>query len=207
MSRHSNDTSTTREGIVFDDDERPCPAKNDNPTFYSAEGSADIATRSRLWRQVTRSIRRYRIQLQGWRFGVAVAAFSASAVLVINLFLAITVAARFNDDIGSGIATIYSGDCNVVDNMTTFMHVVINVLSSMLLSASSYTMQVVCAPTRAEVDRAHAKGDWLDIGVLSIRNIRGRISRQRTIVWSVSHSAKCLTYYYYINVSSVASSQ
>lgn len=28
------------------------------------------------------------------------------------------------------------------------------------------------SPTREDIDRAHAKGDWLDIGVLSMRNLR-----------------------------------
>lgn len=53
----------------------------------------------------------------------------------------------------------------------------------MLLGASNYTMQVLCAPTRAEVDQAHAKGDWLDIGVPSFRNIMGRISKKRVVLW------------------------
>ena len=29
-------------------------------------------------------------------------------------------------------------------------------------------------PTRKEIDRAHAKGDWLDIGIPSVRNIMGK---------------------------------
>lgn len=41
------------------------------------------------------------------------------------------------------------------------------------------------SPTRKEVDRAHANGDWVDIGILSARNIVGRVSRKRTIIWYI----------------------
>ncbi|KAK4499429.1 hypothetical protein PRZ48_009943 [Zasmidium cellare] len=54
----------------------------------------------------------------------------------------------------------------------------------MLLGASNYTMQALVAPTRAETDRAHAEGGWLDIGVASIRNLF-KIKRHRTILWAV----------------------
>jgi hypothetical protein len=58
----------------------------------------------------------------------------------------------------------------------------INALSTILLSASNYTMQCLSAPTRSEVDDAHSTGKWLDIGVPSVRNL-GRIARKRVILW------------------------
>ena len=33
-------------------------------------------------------------------------------------------------------------------------------------------MQLLAAPTRSEIDKAHAKRLWLDIGVTSLRNFR-----------------------------------
>lgn len=39
-------------------------------------------------------------------------------------------------------------------------------------------MQVLNAPTRQEMDRAHATGQWLDVGILSVHNLR-KISRNR----------------------------
>lgn len=78
---------------------------------------------------------------------------------------------------------MYDGDCNHVERATIWFHVGINVLSSLLLSASNYTMQALCSPTRKEIDRAHAKGDWVDIGTPSVRNIFGRISWKRTSLW------------------------
>ncbi|KAG0646007.1 hypothetical protein D0Z07_7768 [Hyphodiscus hymeniophilus] len=45
-------------------------------------------------------------------------------------------------------------------------------------------MQVISSPTRKEVDVAHQKGRWLDIGVPSTRNLR-EISWLRIAMWSV----------------------
>jgi hypothetical protein len=46
------------------------------------------------------------------------------------------------------------------------------------LASSNYTMQVMSSPTRKEIDGAHIRGEWLDVGLLSPRNFRF-ISRRR----------------------------
>jgi hypothetical protein len=61
------------------------------------------------------------------------------------------------------------------------LHVLINALSTMLLSSSNYTTQVLNAPTREDLDVAHAKEEWLDIGRLSNRNLRA-IPPSRTML-------------------------
>lgn len=61
-------------------------------------------------------------------------------------------------------------------------HLVINILSTLLLGASNYSMQCLSSPTRSEVDKAHGQGIWLDIGVPSIRNLR-RLSVSRIVLW------------------------
>ncbi|KAK5135355.1 hypothetical protein LTR08_005297 [Meristemomyces frigidus] len=45
-------------------------------------------------------------------------------------------------------------------------------------------MQCLCSPTRREVDKAHAKGDWMDIGVASVRNIY-KINWRRSLLWGL----------------------
>lgn len=62
------------------------------------------------------------------------------------------------------------------------LHIVINILSSALLSASNFTMQVLNAPTRSECDKAHAQGHWLDIGITSLHNIT-KIKWPRSVLW------------------------
>lgn len=43
-------------------------------------------------------------------------------------------------------------------------------------------MQCLSAPTRKEVDEAHAQGKWLDIGVPSVRNLTN-IAKPRVAMW------------------------
>lgn len=131
---------------------------------------------------VSKSNREKKRKLQGWHFGVSAAAWTASGVLLLNVIFTIAVAAKFGTD--GGIGTAYDGSCGYVNHLTTWLHVLINALSSLLLSASNYTMQALSAPTRQEVDKAHAKGDWMDIGVASIRNLF-RIKWQRVVAWWV----------------------
>ncbi|KAH6666023.1 hypothetical protein B0J14DRAFT_643332 [Halenospora varia] len=45
-------------------------------------------------------------------------------------------------------------------------------MSTLVLSASNYTMQAISSPRRKEVDNAHKKSTWVDIGVPSIQNLR-----------------------------------
>jgi hypothetical protein len=89
-------------------------------------------------------------------------------ILVTNLALTIFAAARYSSQNGVGI--IYEGDCGTVNRLDQWLHLLINLLSTGILSASNYCMQLQAAPTRANVDAAHARGKWLDIGVPSVRN-------------------------------------
>ena len=45
-------------------------------------------------------------------------------------------------------------------------------------------MQCLTAPTRTDIDEAHAKGRRLDIGILSVRNL-GSIGVKRVLLWSL----------------------
>lgn len=45
-------------------------------------------------------------------------------------------------------------------------------------------MQCLVAPSRAEVDKAHSKGTYLDIAVPSVRNLR-LISKYKVFLWLV----------------------
>ncbi|KAI8649676.1 hypothetical protein NCS55_01468300 [Fusarium keratoplasticum] len=62
------------------------------------------------------------------------------------------------------------------------MHLAINIIATGILGSSNFFMQTLVAPTRREVDRAHSSGDWVEIGVQSIRNFRF-ISRCRIAFW------------------------
>ncbi|KAH7348020.1 hypothetical protein BKA66DRAFT_309730 [Pyrenochaeta sp. MPI-SDFR-AT-0127] len=116
----------------------------------------------------------------GWRFGVLSFAISATIVFLLNLIA--TIWGSTTTNIGKGI--ILQGDCVRVKRLNTALHVLINILSTILLSGSNYCMQTLSAPTRNEVDKAHdsTPATWLDIGVPGVRNIK-YIGRQRKILW------------------------
>lgn len=71
-----------------------------------------------------------------------------------------------------------SGGDVAISCWSTVFHIIIKAFSTILLAASNYTMQVLCSPTRFDLDAMHAKGLWLDIGLLSLRNLRYLPRRQ-----------------------------
>ena len=80
-----------------------------------------------------------------------------------------------------GVGTI-TGSCDTVKGMDLWLHVAINSLGTILIGTSNFNMQCLNAPNRKEVDAAHAKGYWLDIGVLCIRNFF-YMSREKVWLW------------------------
>jgi hypothetical protein len=110
-----------------------------------------------------------RTRLMGWRFGVTGWAVAVIVTLFINIGLSVFVGYRrgFN----KGIGTLLQGDCSKIIAYDTGAHLIINVLSTLLLSGSNYCMQCLSAPTRREINNAHKRGILLDIGIPSLRNL------------------------------------
>ncbi|PUU76465.1 hypothetical protein B9Z19DRAFT_1149417 [Tuber borchii] len=118
----------------------------------------------------------------GWHTGVLACATSVIVVLFINVGLTIYAATNPEYKMERGIGTLYSGSCDKSRKIGLWLHLGINVLSTLLLSGSNYTQQCLAAPTRSEIDAAHAKRHWMDIGVPSIRNLF-QIKAERTFLW------------------------
>ncbi|KIX02466.1 uncharacterized protein Z518_08407 [Rhinocladiella mackenziei CBS 650.93] len=112
----------------------------------------------------------------GWRRGFPVAICAVVIVLVINIAFGIW--ALIHGHMHSGVGTLSEGQCSRISDYSLYIHLLINVLSTALLGASNYAMQCLAAPDRGEVDKAHARGDWLDIGIPSLRNL-ARIDKKR----------------------------
>lgn len=124
----------------------------------------------------------------GWRFGVTTSAISATSVFLINLIVLIW-AILHNGGQVEGKGTLYNGSCQDTRRLNTGVHLLINVLSTMLLGASNYCMQCMSAPTRKEIDRAHASGKWLDVGVQSVRNLFRISWRRAALYWLLGISS------------------
>ena len=82
------------------------------------------------------------------------------------------------------IATVFEGDCGKKTKISVWCHLLINACSTLLLSASNNAMPCLSAPTRSNVDNAHASGSWLDIGIPSTRNLR-TVGWKRVVLWAV----------------------
>ncbi|CAI6331455.1 unnamed protein product [Periconia digitata] len=116
--------------------------------------------------------------LQGWRFGAINCGIAASVVFLVNLVATIVCTRHSRDE------PLYKGDCERARQINTALHIFINILSTVLLSSSNYCMQCLSAPTRKDVDAAHALNKWLDIGIMSYRNLRF-ISKKRVALWAL----------------------
>jgi hypothetical protein len=121
-------------------------------------------------------------RFSGWRGGVFASMIVTTIVLSLNAVLAIVAATIWNAR--DGIATAYTGDCTTAERWTTGLHLFINLLGSVLLGATNYCMQRLVAPTRRELDAAHASRKWLDIGAPSVRNLF-LIGKGRVALWTL----------------------
>ncbi|KAK6225711.1 hypothetical protein QIS74_01758 [Colletotrichum tabaci] len=103
-------------------------------------------------------------------------------ILITNLSLTIFAVASYGSE--NGVGLIYHGDCSTVKRLDQWIHLLINLLGTGMLSASNYCMQLQAAPTRENVDTAHKAGKWLDIGIPSLRNLR-YLSNWRRASWAL----------------------
>ena len=117
---------------------------------------------------------------KGWKVGARVCLLLVVVVLILNVSM--TIWAANVSGVPGGIGTIHNGPCKTIRSTGLWLHIAINILSTMLLGASNYFMQALCSPTRREVDQAHRERKWLDIGIQSVKNLRS-IGRLRTFLW------------------------
>ncbi|KAH8834451.1 hypothetical protein DL96DRAFT_1757153 [Flagelloscypha sp. PMI_526] len=103
-----------------------------------------------------------------------------SIVLLVNVAVLGLIVRRNSSH--SAIVPFITGSCASLKHTSLFVHLAINVASSLLLSGSNVCMQCISAPTRRDIDEAHERGRWLDIAVPSVRNIRV-LGRKSLLLW------------------------
>ena len=79
---------------------------------------------------------------------------------------------------------VFKGDCEVVERKDTYVHLALNLVATVLLASSNYCMQLLSAPSRTELDKAHARQKWLDVGIASVRNLR-YLKKKKLILYLV----------------------
>jgi hypothetical protein len=142
------------------------------------------------------AINERRKEQQKWRTTLFSFVLLACVVLLINTgFLVWTIHSR---GISGGVGVLYEASCEATKRANIGVHLVINILSSALLGASNYCMQCLSAPTRSEVDKAHHTGNWLDIGIPSLRNVVSSSfgTRKKVCWWLLAISSLPLHLWY-----------
>jgi hypothetical protein len=118
----------------------------------------------------------------GWRRSALLFAFTSMLAFVANLSFSIWAVTRPN--IVDGVGTVTERNCTDIRRLNTGLHVLINALSTVLLSGSNYCMQCLSSPTRAQIDGAHRNRFFMDVGVSSIRNLFSfEASGRRLLLW------------------------
>ena len=111
-----------------------------------------------------------RRHFSGWRGGVVFNSLVAVLVLGVELVLLIVVSIRTR--MFAGDSAVWVGGCDRADRIGIGLRALVNIFGVALLAGANYAFQVLSSPTRREVDRAHGRKRWLDIGVPSVRNLR-----------------------------------
>ncbi|KAF2818378.1 hypothetical protein CC86DRAFT_472899 [Ophiobolus disseminans] len=174
-------------GIVFSR-----PGLSDRITAHAR--SADL--------RLTQRLRRSRFH--GWRMGVLIGCCMSTLVLGCNIaMIVIGAVSGFDND---GVADLITGDETKITRWNTALHILINTLSTVLLAGSNYTMQVLSSPTRGDIDKAHARNQWLEVGILSPRNMRSLPRRRRYLCLLLSLSSIPLHLFYNASVYKITAS-
>lgn len=82
----------------------------------------------------------------------------------------------------TGTTMLFQGDCSSASRTNLLLHVALNSIATLVLASSNSFMQVLCAPTRSNVDSAHRRHRYVDIGVQSVRNLFF-IPRFKVVLW------------------------
>ncbi|TKW51309.1 hypothetical protein CTA1_13012 [Colletotrichum tanaceti] len=152
-------------------------------TSFRVHGFADKDTLSGWFPQIKNDENNsWRIWLSRRSRALMVQLGVIGLILITNLGLTIFAVASYGSEKGVGL--IYHGDCSTVKRLDQWIHLLINLLGTGMLSASNYCMQLQAAPTRENVDAAHKAGKWLDIGIPSLRNLR-YLSNWRRASWAL----------------------
>ncbi|KAF1361824.1 hypothetical protein EJ07DRAFT_154029 [Lizonia empirigonia] len=140
-----------------------------------------ISLRGTVGRAVSRHFL-YNNFVAGWRAGLLRAFLFSLAALFLNISIFAWLFNEYRPVRGTGL--IRTANCDQVGNLETGIKIGLNIISKLILGASTYAMQGTTAPTRRELDEAHSKGKWLEIGTQSWRNLT-HVSRRHQAIWSI----------------------
>ncbi|GKT97684.1 hypothetical protein Ct61P_15534 [Colletotrichum tofieldiae] len=118
----------------------------------------------------------------GWRITVLGGSVAAAIIFIINLVVLVWIVSSF--PLSASVAKVFTGSCSKASNISLWSHLAINIVGTVLLAASNSCMQVLLAPTRAEIDNAHQRRQWLDLGSHTARNLRS-VGGRKIFLWTL----------------------
>ncbi|KAI1735862.1 hypothetical protein F4680DRAFT_469712 [Xylaria scruposa] len=120
---------------------------------------------------------------KGWRRTAIINVGLASACdLILLICLLISISQPAASFVQASI--IFDGSCITSSTLNLFLHLLINVVSTAVLSSSNFFMQILNAPSRQEINRAHSWLQSLDIGIPSTKNLR-HVSKFKSASWLI----------------------
>lgn len=118
----------------------------------------------------------------GWRLGTWVCC--AAVILCVILEVTLLAYATRVGSAGQGAGILMIGNCKRVRQLELWLLLPLNIAGTMLIGASNYVMQVVSAPERAEIDRAHAYAQQVPVGGIRFRDLDIKVlNKSRQIIW------------------------
>lgn len=122
------------------------------------------------------------MKIAGWQKGARLCLLGALISLLAEAAL-LTVLLKL-DGTAQGPNVVFSGDCKKAKSINLALVTLLNIVGTTLVGTSSYVMQCLNAPSRREVDKAHANGRYLNVGVPSVNNFR-YLSVTKLCTWSI----------------------
>ena len=89
----------------------------------------------------------------GWQKGVAISCVCNIVVFILSLALLIWAKSKLMSSDGTHI--LWSTSYKFMQPSDILVHLGLNIVSTIILIGSNYTLQVLVAPTRRDIDRAH----------------------------------------------------
>lgn len=80
----------------------------------------------------------WRPRFEGWRAGASIAAILALLSLLINFVVIVWLGSKGT----SALVSVYEGSCSVVAQIDIWVHLVINIVSTLLLGGSNYCSMI-----------------------------------------------------------------
>jgi hypothetical protein len=164
------------------------------------DATADVELQSFMDGLPTR--KNLRVKVPRWKNGVRYCAIASCVVSLMNTIFLLVGEGRAgfpplsrND----GRRTLHDGPCDNTKKINIGVHLIINILGSIILGVSNYCMQCMNAPTRTEVDQAHSNFRWVDIGIPSLRNL-DKISGLGVVLWLLLGSSSVPLHLLYVSI-------